>query len=226
MTKVCLFDIDGTLVSTSGAGKAALEAALMTIFGLAEIRGKVTYSGRTDLAITFDLLQMHELPDDAVSRQRLHQEYLRQLPKFLAQKTGKVLPGIAGLLDELASQEHIHLGLLTGNLHAGAKVKLGHFDLMKYFAFGGFGDVHLHRDDVARSALAATQTHLQRSVEPESVWVIGDTPLDVQCARAIGANVLAVATGMHPIDELASTKPDLLMQDLSDASPLLDALYA
>lgn len=225
MTKVCLFDIDGTLVSTSGAGKAALETALQITFGLTELRGTVDYSGRTDLAITCDLLRMHELPDDPATRRRLHEAYLQQLPLQLARKTGRVLPGIADLLERLGAHGDVRLGLLTGNLNEGAKVKLGHFDLMKYFPFGGFGDDHLHRDDVARAALQATRRYLQTEIEPEQVWVIGDTPLDVQCARAIGARVLAVATGMHPVAELEATRPDLLLRDLAQAEPFLDRLF-
>jgi phosphoglycolate phosphatase len=219
---VCLFDIDGTLLKSGGAGKAALEGALREEFGLAELRGQVPYSGRTDRAIIRDLLHLHAIEESAEALQRLIAGYLRRLPQCLRTHQGKVLPGIKTLLAQLARREDIALGLLTGNLRAGARLKLGHFGLLDYFAFGGFGDHHLERDDVAHEALAAVQTRFNGQARRERIWVIGDTPLDVQCARAIGVRVAAVATGWHSRDELAASCPDLLLDDLSDPSPLLE----
>jgi phosphoglycolate phosphatase-like HAD superfamily hydrolase len=190
---VCLFDIDGTLLASGGAGKAALELAFTEEFGIA-LRQQVPYSGRTDRAIARDLLQIHGLEDSPANREKLVAGYLARLPRSLNSHNGRVLPGIHGLLKELASRGNVSLGLLTGNIRAGARVKLGHYQLFEHFAFGGFGDHHYDRDDVAREALAATQSHLGAKVSTERIWVIGDTPLDVQCARAIGARVLAVAT--------------------------------
>ena len=103
-------------------------------------------------------------------------------------------------------------------------MKLGHFQLFEHFAFGGFGDYHFDRDDVAREAFAAVHEHVGTHVTPERVWVIGDTPLDVRCARAIGAKVLAVATGQHTFDELHATAPELTLHDLSDPAPFLALL--
>jgi phosphoglycolate phosphatase-like HAD superfamily hydrolase len=125
------------------------------------------------------------------------------------------------LLERLRGCEKSAVGLLTGNVRAGARVKLGHFDLYHHFAFGGFGDDHLCRNDVAREALAAVQRHLNGDFAADRIWVIGDTPLDIRCARAIGARVAAIGTGFHALDELASEQPDLLLADLSDPEPLL-----
>jgi phosphoglycolate phosphatase-like HAD superfamily hydrolase len=118
----------------------------------------------------------------------------------------------------------VAVGLLTGNIRAGARVKLGHFGLFDYFAFGGFGDIHHDRDEVAREALAETHRHLGRTVPGERIWVVGDTPLDIRCARAIGARAVAVVTGWHPREELAACSPDLLLNDLSEAKALLACL--
>src|SRR5207248_2087626 len=107
-------------------------------------------------------------------------------------------------------------GLLTGNTRAGAQRKLAHFGLWDYFPFGGFGDDHLDRDDVARMALAEAESHLGAAVDPASVWVIGDTPLDVRCAKAVGANAVAVATGWHALEELHATGADLVLEHLAD----------
>ncbi len=116
------------------------------------------------------------------------------------------------------------MGLLTGNVRAGAKAKLGHFGLFDNFAFGGFGDHHFDRDDVAREALAEVRRHVGDHVQSEQVWVIGDTPLDVRCARAIGASVAAVATGIHTLADLADTGADLVLPNLADPTPLLERI--
>jgi phosphoglycolate phosphatase-like HAD superfamily hydrolase len=218
-----LWDIDGTLLSSGGAGKAAIEAALCEAFGVC-LRGQVPYSGRTDRAICRDLLQLHGLEDSAENCRRLVAGYLERLPAALAKHRGAVLPGVAALLEELRARERTVLGLLTGNLREGARLKLGHYGLHRHFAFGGYGDHHLDRDAVAREALEAARAHLNGGVHLERTWVIGDTPLDVRCARAIGARVAAVATGWHSLEELEAARPDLLLTDLSDPKPLLECL--
>jgi phosphoglycolate phosphatase len=221
---VCLFDIDGTLLNSGGAGKAAMESALAAEFGVAQVRQGVPYSGRTDRAIGQELLAMHDLDPTPANWHRLREAYLANLPACLKRHPGKVLPGIAALLERLGAHGRVAVGLLTGNLREGARLKLAHFGLFHHFAFGGFGDQHLERDDVAREALEAAQAYCD-GVACERIWVIGDTPLDIRCARAIGARVAAVATGWHSLEELEAERPDLLLADLSDATPLL-ALWA
>jgi phosphoglycolate phosphatase-like HAD superfamily hydrolase len=218
---ICLFDIDGTLISSGGAGKAALEAALASAFGVTSLTDSVQFSGRTDRAICRDLFTLHRLEESPANWQRLRQAYLDHLPACLARSEGKVLPGIASLLEQLRGRADMAVGLLTGNIRDGARLKLGHFDLFHHFAFGGFGDDHLDRDDVAREALAEVHRRFNGVVRPERIWVVGDTPLDIRCARSIGARVAAVATGWHSADELAAGRPDLLLADLSDPAPLL-----
>lgn len=199
-----------------------MEAALQTAFGVAEVRDTVPYSGRTDRAITRDLLAVHGIDPTPANQQRLQEAYLAQLPGRLTRHGGIVCPGVENLLATLSRQPQTLLGLLTGNVRLGAQKKLGHFGLWDYFACGGFGDEHFDRDEVARTALAEVRTHLGREIDPAEVWVIGDTPLDVQCARAIGARAVAVATGWHAFDELAKCDPDHLFCDLSDHSRVLE----
>jgi phosphoglycolate phosphatase len=218
---ILLFDIDGTLVRTGGAGKAAMEAGLRAAFGVPELRDVVPYSGRTERAIGRDLLAVHGIEPSLANQVRLQEAYLSHLPGSLAMLGGMVCPGIAELLQHLHPRQDVLLGLLTGNVRMGAKHKLGHFGLWDYFACGGFGDEHYDRDDVARMAIAEVNAHLGRNVAASDVWVIGDTPLDVQCARAIGAKIVAVATGWHPVDELARHNPDFLLSDLSNPDELL-----
>jgi phosphoglycolate phosphatase-like HAD superfamily hydrolase len=210
-------------VRTGGAGKAAMEARLLAEYGINEIRDTEDYSGRTDRAIGRDLLTVHGIDPSPANQVRLQEAYLAHLPGALRTHGGKVLPGIEPLLTRLHPRPGVVLGLLTGNIRSGAKHKLGHFGLWDYFACGGFGDDHFERDDVARTAVAEVRAHLGRDIDTGDVWVIGDTPLDVQCARAVGAKVVAVATGWHPVEELAAHKPDYLFTDLSNAEELLRA---
>ena len=220
---IILFDIDGTLIRTGGAGKLAMESALATAFGVTEIRDEVSYSGRTDTAITRDLLRVHGIDPTPQNQQALRDAYLARLPAGLTAKGGNVCPGVVELLAALMGKPNTVLGLLTGNVRAGAQIKLGHFGLWGFFTCGGFGDSHFDRDDVARAAMDSARAHLGRDISPTDVWVIGDTPLDVSCARAIGANSVAVATGWHLAAELAACAPDLFFDDLSDHSRLLAA---
>lgn len=221
---VLLFDIDGTLLRSGGAGKLALETAFREVFGLQELVGDVPYSGRTDRAICLDLLRAHGLAETQENWMRLRDAYLGQLPLALTRVTGNVMPGIAELLIWLRGQSGYCLGLLTGNIREGARIKLGHYNLFHYFPFGGFGDLHFCRNEVAREARALVREHVPHDVTDDRVWVIGDTPLDVRCARAIGAKAVAVATGGFTRQQLAVESPDLLFDDLSDPGPLLKCL--
>jgi phosphoglycolate phosphatase-like HAD superfamily hydrolase len=118
------------------------------------------------------------------------------------------------------------MGLLTGNFEAGAVCKLEHYKIADYFAFGGYGDVHRHRDDVARDSLGKAQQYLNAEISPSDVWVIGDTPSDVQCGRAIGANVIAVATGLFKLEELEATNPDHLFADFADVDRVVSTIQS
>src|SRR5262245_9670782 len=149
-----LFDIDGTLLSSGGAGRAAMEAALREEFGLAQLSGRVEFSGRTDRAIGCDLFRMHGIEESPANWERFVAGYLRRLPDCLARHQGQVLPGIGSLLERLRTQGYVTLGLLTGNTREGARLKLSHYQIAHHFAFGGYGDLHLDRCDVAREALA------------------------------------------------------------------------
>jgi phosphoglycolate phosphatase-like HAD superfamily hydrolase len=217
---VFLFDIDGTLIHTGGAGGAALLAAFREEFGI-EQPAEVMFSGRTDRGIARDLFTAHGVPDTAENWERLRLAYLARLGHYLPKHQGRVLPGVVELLEHLARRHDAAIGLLTGNVQDGARLKLTHYALHQHFAFGGFGDLHPERNDVAHDALRATRAHLRREIAEDRVWVIGDTPSDVRCGRAIGARVLAVATGIHPRDELECESPDLLLNDLQDPSELL-----
>ena len=143
-----------------------------------------------------------------------------RVPASLNRLGGEVCPGIRELLTALHSREDVLLGLLTGNVRAGARTKLGHFGLWDFFRVGGFGDDLTDRDDVARAAIRNVVSH-RGEVRADEVWIIGDTPLDVKCARAVGAKAVAVATGWVSLDELKRCEPDYAFEDLSDVAGLL-----
>ena len=218
-----LFDIDGTLIHTGGAGGTALMEAFRHEFEIID-PFEVPFSGRTDRGIGTNLFELHGIDDSIENWQRLRDGYLARLPIHLPQRNGRVLEGVSRLLERLRSREAVAVGLLTGNLRDGARIKLSHFGLFEHFTFGGFGDEHRDRDSVARAALAAASHHGAGNFDPGRVWVVGDTPLDIRCARAIDARILAVATGLHPAGELAEWQPDLLLEDLSDTELILNAL--
>jgi phosphoglycolate phosphatase-like HAD superfamily hydrolase len=134
---------------------------------------------------------------------------------------GRLLPGVGSLLQRLSAEPGVVLGLLTGNVPRGAEIKLSHCGVYHYFRFGAFGDRRQTRDEVAHDALARVQEHLGRPVPAGQVLVIGDTPADIRCARAIGGKAIAVATGIYSLENLAAEAPDLLLADFADPQPLL-----
>ena len=218
-----LFDIDGTLLSSSGAGLRALERAMVDIHGIAHAMDGVSLAGRTDRSIVRDLIAAHRLSAGIEAENTILEGYLGHLPEQLS-TAATLLPGIVRLLEHLAEQKDIAVGLLTGNIRRGAAVKLGHFGIHHHFSFGGFGDRHVDRDDVAREAVESLRDRHGADYPTDRVLVIGDTPLDIRCARAVGARVLAVATGIHAVHELAPHAPDHLLADLSNYDSVLELL--
>ncbi len=167
---------------------------------------------------------MHGIDDSTPNWQRFRREYLVRLDDTLPTSEGKVLPGVFELLESLAARDDVAVGLLTGNLEAGAWRKLEFYRLAHYFQFGSFGDDFASRNDVAAAALDKIHRHTGSPIAPARIWVIGDTPSDVTCAQSIGAGAVAVVSGWHSREELAASRPDLLLDDLADASVLLDQL--
>jgi phosphoglycolate phosphatase-like HAD superfamily hydrolase len=214
-----LFDIDGTLINTGGAGGGALTACFCEEFDVAE-PANVSFSGRTDRAIASNLFDAHEIEDTEENWRRLREGYISRLSDELPLCQGRVLPGVIELLESVRELDHVAVGLLTGNVLAGARIKLEYYGLFSYFAFGGYGDISRNRDDVARMAVDAAKGYLGERFRTDLVWVIGDTPHDITCARAVNARVLAVATGIHSRDELAAGSPDELLDDLSNTEQI------
>ncbi len=216
-----LFDIDGTLISTGGAGKAAMQQSLLEEFGLDQVMADVEFAGRSDRGIVKDLFAQHDIENSHDNWSRFQLRYTRNLNDSLAACRGRVLAGVAELLERLQEHASAAIGLLTGNIRQGAQIKLEHYGLYHHFSFGGFGDDHVDRNSIARQAAASARSHLDGRFSPDRVWVIGDTPNDIQCARSIGARVAAVATGEFNYDQLQTLGPDLMLHDLADTDTMM-----
>ncbi len=221
---ICFLDIDGTLVSTGGAGQAAFVVTLDKDFGIHDAKSsRVSFAGRSDRAIAMDLFALYGIDPTIETWQRFRTAYVGRLAEVLPEYQGRVLPGVASLLQTLSDRGDTALGLLTGNVYQAAEHKLRHYELWDWFCFGGFGDEHTDRCDIAAAALEAGQTHLHGSPHRELV-VIGDTPNDIRCGRSIGARCVAVPTGNISIDVLRAAEPDVLVETLEDIEPILQLL--
>lgn len=217
-----LFDIDGTLLHADSAGRVALARALASEFGVDEPEIVVGFAGRTDRAIASESLSAHGIEPDPERFDRYLEAYLTHLPGTLEERNGHVYPGVPELLGVLQERSDVALAVLTGNFEGAARQKLSHFGLEEYFLpAGGFGDHHHDRDDVARAAEEALAAHVP---DTATRWVIGDTPNDVRCARAIGARAIAVLTGFADRRDLEAAEPDHLLDDLTDARAFLALL--
>jgi len=216
--RLLLFDLDGTLVLTGGAGMRALERAFEKRNGRRESVVAMQVTGRTDPKIVRDLYVRHLGVDpDEHETNAFLADYLTFLEEEVASSTGyHLLPGIPGVLDELAAAGYV-LGLATGNVRQGARLKLTRGDLWRRFSFGGFGDDAADRGEMVRIAASRSP----RRFAPEDTWIIGDTPLDIAAARAAGFPVLAVATGTHSLAQLEEARPDILLPTLERLTEVL-----
>jgi phosphoglycolate phosphatase len=227
--RLYLFDIDGTLVSARGAGRIALTNALVQTFGTAGAVDTYDFRGKTDQRIVLDLMQAAGVPERDI-RVRLHtcfDAYVRELDMLVGDgERVQLMPGIADVVRELAARDDALVGLLTGNIEMGARVKLRSTGLWPLFRVGAFGSDDIDRRRLPAVACERARAMLGHAVPFERVVIIGDTPLDVDCARACGAVAVAVATGHHASHELSACAPDLLFTDFSDVPGAVAALTA
>ncbi len=215
---LCLFDIDGTLIDTRGAGMAALKAACLQVFG--DEGPPLDLAGATDLGLLANLGRHYGFdPADGELADRFFGSYHIHLEHHLhaADYPGKLIDGATILIDALAGNPHTALGLLTGNTARGASLKVRRHGLDHHFPFGAYGCDHADRNLLGPIALERANRHHRRAFEASITWVIGDTPRDIACAKAMGARSLAVATGSFTAAELANHAPDHLCESLADA---------
>ncbi len=227
-TILFLFDIDGTLMTSGGAGEHALRLAVRDRFGggadgADELEG-IEIAGRTDRGIVERLFRKFGAEPDAAEVERFLESYLAHLATELPLRQGRLLPGIPELLEALRARPEAALALLTGNLARGARLKLLHYGVWSYFEFGAYADDHADRNHLGPVARARARERHGVEFPPERIFVLGDTEHDIACGRAIGARTVAVATGSTPRETLARHQPDFLFDDLSDVARVLGLL--
>jgi phosphoglycolate phosphatase len=219
-----LWDIDGTLISTGAAGHRAIELATAQRFGGAGNLDGVEIAGRTDSGIAHQILAKYGEPVTEETVDKFLDLYLELLAGELPRSKGQVMPGVLELLQRAATQPDTVLGLLTGNLRRGAQLKLEHYQLWHFFAFGAFADDHHDRNQLGPFALTRARESTGKDFLPVQVDVIGDTGHDIACGKAFGARTIAIATGSWPSERLAEYAPDFIFEDLSNVDGVIATL--
>ena len=225
--RLFLFDVDGTLVSARGAGRLALTQALVETFGTAGAVDRYDFRGKTDPRIVLDLMTAAGVAPAAIQARMgaCFDAYVRELERLIGDGARvQLMPGVADLVRALARRADALVGLLTGNIEAGARAKLRSTGLLPLFRVGAYGSDDGDRRRLPAIARARARVTSGQEFAPERVVIIGDTPLDVDCARACGAVAVAVATGQHAAAELAGHTPDLLFEDFADVERTLTLL--
>jgi phosphoglycolate phosphatase len=208
MVRLVLFDIDGTLIQSGGAGERAFAQVARTEFNLAEGTRGLSFAGRTDAAMVREMFARHGVAETADNFQKFFDAYVFWLDELLPKIAGRVLPRVHEWIGELrAMPDPPLLGLLTGNIRLGAQIKLKHYGLWDYFVTGGFSDDSENRCQIAAIARDRGSRLLGCELKGEQVLVIGDTPRDIECGQSIGARVLAVGTGSHKYEDLRRYHP-------------------
>ena len=219
MVRLVLFDIDGTLVHTGGAGTAAFTRTFANHFDLHHGTEKMRFAGRTDVSLVREFFRFHGLEESRKNFDFFFEHYAFWLHHILEEKAGETCRGVRELIRDLQALSNPPvLGLLTGNIQLGAEIKLRRFGLWEHFTFGGFADDHEERNHIAVAALERGRRVMGKDLQPQEVVVIGDTPFDVRCGKFIGARTLAVATGGSKLDELMSSSADWTVPDLTHIS--------
>jgi phosphoglycolate phosphatase-like HAD superfamily hydrolase len=227
LTRLVLFDIDGTLLREGIAPKLAFARALRETYDTPGPVGGFRFAGMTDPQCVVEIMRMAGLSDGIIleRREECLSRYVEHLAREMRRHDGaKLFPGVRDLLERLSGRDDAIVGLLTGNIRGGARLKLSRWNLEPYFRFGAFGDDHEDRPTLARIALERAQSLVGRPVSGEDTTVVGDTPRDVECARAIGARAVVVATGQVAREELEAAGPDALLDSFADSEAALGAI--
>ena len=221
---ILLFDIDGTLIDGRGSGRRAMEGAMAAVAGSPGALTTLRFDGMTDRAIVRAGLRAFGRDADESAMADVLAEYLRRLPHELLATPPRMHAGVAEVLAAVGDRPDVAVGLGTGNLEEGARLKLCTVALWDRFAFGGYGSDHEDRAELLRRGLERGAARLGRPASACRAVVIGDTPRDVAAAQAIGARSLAVATSFYSVAELAAAGADVAVADLSAAEALKSLL--
>lgn len=219
-----LFDIDGTLLDFHGAGRKSFVQALAKVFGWRDEIAYIHFHGNTDLNVLRQIFAAHGAELTAAKQRQFFAELAVELEQLAVGSPSSLHPGVVALLQALAADERVALGIVTGNIESTARIKLRSAGLRHFFPHGGYSDEHADRADIARQALARLRADLPAGADFSAVWIIGDTPFDIAAAHAVGARCLAVATGRSTVDELRAADSDAVCPTLADTAAVLQAL--
>ncbi len=222
--RLLLFDIDGTLINSAGAGVQALRDVLHSQFGIADELDGIEVAGRTDAGIVHQILRKQQIEPNESNTARFLNQYVELLANELPRRKGQILPGVRDLLKRLQAKPNIVLALLTGNVKRGAKLKLEHYGLWEFFEFGAYSDDHHDRNELGEFARKRAEEKHGRQFTAADIDVIGDTPHDIACGKAIGARTIAIATGNFSKTELASHAPDRIFENLAEIEDVMREL--
>jgi phosphoglycolate phosphatase len=221
MYRILLFDIDGTLVSTGGAGAVAWKHAFEELYGVPADIGQYTDAGMTDPDVgakTFEAVMGREPTPHELAQ--LVQRRLEHLPEAIAESEGyRVLPGVSERLRQLSRDGHL-LGLITGNGDGAAHIKLARGDLNRWFTFGAYAGANVERADIVRQAVQKGEALLGEDVPNTEIFVVGDTPRDIEAAHAAGCTAIAIATGHHDAAALKEAGADNVLETMEEPFPL------
>ena len=222
--RLLLWDIDSTLIDSARAGMKSLKRVVATRFGVEDDLHDIEVAGRTDAHIARSILAKYGVERTTEKVSAFLDEYLAGLGELLPQTNGRVLPGVAEILERMHAREDRMLGLLTGNLKRGAELKLRRYGLWDYFEFGAFADDHHDRNELGPFARTRACERHHFDFPPHAIDVLGDTPHDIACGKAFGARTIAVATGSSTCEQLAAHEPDFVFRDLSDVDEVVARL--
>lgn len=229
MTRLVLFDIDETMISSDGAGSRAIGRALCDTFGIDTSNITISMSGKTDPQILSEIFKIANVVE--AEMEHLKEEMFKVYLNLLKEEIGNasyyiVHDGVYELLDALEGHDRGYLGLLTGNIEQGARMKLERFNLNKYFPLGAYGSDSANRMELPAIATTRANAHYNLRFSPHEVVIIGDSIYDVLCAKGYGAKSIAVNTGKTSRADLEEQKPDFLFDSLADTNALLNAIFA
>jgi len=228
-SRLVLFDIDGTILYSGGAGRRAMRRALLKVFGATGPIKGFPFAGKTDPQIIFELMTSAGYAPDLIRRRmpEFWEHYVEYLEEELARTDGLVVyPGVVELIGALRESDGTLLGLQTGNIQRGARLKLEPSGLNRYFPVGAFGDDADDRNELPRIAVQRVHRQFGRIFRGQEVIVVGDTQADISCARHFGARAVAVATGFQDRQNLVEAQPDALFDDFQDTQKVLETILA
>ena len=214
--KLILFDIDGTLMDSGGAGTRSMDFAFEEVFSVPGAFQGISMAGKTDIQIMKEGLIKHGFDSENGNVGLLCDAYIRRLRAEIENPVKRLKPGIRESLDILKKKDKVFLGLLTGNIEPGARIKLGSFGLNPYFPMGAFGNDNEDRNKLLPVAAERFSRLYNREIEYRDCVVIGDTPRDVECAKIHGAYAVAVATGPYPYEALLECGADMVLRNIGE----------